>query len=171
VAESEGIFDVQVTNDELDAAVDTVKNLIMTRLRAKNRVVFILGGPVFLMVYYFFPYHDAAPCEKPRCVCPRQSWKPESRNIYIYIYIYVYVYVYIYMYILYCIYIYIYIHYIVYIFIFIHLYRVYIYINTGPGSGTGTQSALLVKKFGYTHLYIHISTLNIICIDINIYTI
>ena len=45
MAESEGIFDVQVTNDLLDEAVDKVKNLIMTRLRAKNRVVFVLGGP------------------------------------------------------------------------------------------------------------------------------
>ena len=80
VAESEGIFDVQVTNDALDASVDKVKNLIMTRLRAKNHVVFVLGGPVFLMVYYFFPYHDAAPCEKPRCVCPRQSWKREMTD-------------------------------------------------------------------------------------------
>ena len=45
VAESEGIFDVQVTNVALDASVDKVKYLIMTRLRAKNHGVFVLGSP------------------------------------------------------------------------------------------------------------------------------
>ena len=74
MAESEGIFDVQVTNDVLDAAVDKVKNLIMTRLRAKNRVVFVLGGPgsekvricVFIYIYIYIISILLCVCA---CVC------------------------------------------------------------------------------------------------------
>ncbi len=82
MAESEGIFDVQVTNDLLDEAVDKVKNLIMTRLRAKNRVVFVLGGSGSWKVSIYIDMYLCVCVYVCVCVC-----------VYVYIYICLYIYI------------------------------------------------------------------------------
>jgi UMP-CMP kinase len=44
-AEAPGLYDVRVVNDELDAAVESLRQQVVPLLRQRPRVVFILGGP------------------------------------------------------------------------------------------------------------------------------